>query len=248
MSKLIIDNKYVLGLPLNEYYVKNEKYNGLIFLQHGFGSKKERGTDYLAINLARLGYLCVSIDAYKHGQRIEEPFISEPIYKQYLEAFNVIENTSKDIDYLFKNHYKKKYKNYIFIGISLGGMVGYYLSTISKDITKLIPVISTPMFTKLSLQDRKLDEQDLYDKYIVDKQEYIKNIDPYLNKDKMHYDKIFIVNGVEDNVISYKHSKEFYNEIKGDKSKLKLYKEKHNVSREMQEDILSFVVNDKVVL
>lgn len=248
MSKLIIDNKFIQELPLNEYYIENIEYKGLVFLQHGFGSKKERGTDYLAINLARLGYFCVSIDAYKHGERIEEPFITDSIYKRYAAAFNVIERTAKDIDRLFNNHYVKNYKNYDFVGVSLGGMIGYYLSTISNDISKLIPVISTPMFTRLAKEGKDIEGQDLYEKFIEQKEEYIKSIDPYFNKDKMSYDEIFILNGTEDNVISHTSSEEFYSEIAGDRSSFKLYEEKHNVSRTMQEDILSFIAEELVVL
>ncbi|MFK5883014.1 MAG: hypothetical protein QM489_01590 [Candidatus Izemoplasma sp.] len=248
MSKLIIENKEILGLPLNEYYMKNIQYKGLIFLQHGFGSKKERGTDYLAINLARLGYFCVSIDAYKHGERIEEPYISKALYLQYYEAYDVIENTAKDILLLFNKHYKKKYKNFDFIGISLGGMIGYYLSTITDNISKLIPAISSPMFTRLATIETDLEQQEKYDELLSAKKEYIKELDPYLNKNKIKFKSMFICNGTKDPVISHQHSVEFVAEMNNDLISIKLYEEGHVVSRKMQEDILGFIASEKVVL
>lgn len=248
MSKLIINNKEVLGLPLNEYYMKNGKYKGLVFLQHGFGSKKERGTDYLAINLARLGYFCVSIDAYKHGERIDEPYISEPLYLQYFEAYGVIEKTAKDISYLFEKHYKKYYNNFDFIGISLGGMVGYYLSTITNNISKIVPAISTPMFTRLAMTETEIVEQEKYDELLNGIKDYIKKLDPYLNKNMMKFKSMFICNGTEDEVISHTHSVQFAKEMNSDLIKIKLYEEGHVISRKMQEDILGFIVSEKVVL
>ena len=69
---LINDYSY-LGIPYSEYRRVDIKSKGLVFIQHGYESNKNKGADYLAINLARIGYTSVAIDAYKHGERIEEP-------------------------------------------------------------------------------------------------------------------------------------------------------------------------------
>jgi len=246
MYKILIEEKMIDAIPLNEYVDINQVPKGLVFLQHGFTSNKERGTDFLALKLAREGFFVISIDAYKHGKRISEPFISGPIYKQYFDIFTVVKRTARDIDRLFKKYYKERFHQYNVVGISMGGMIAFYLTTISKDLSKVIPVISGPDFFKMSL-DTFSGELAQYEPSVYQKQAYIEKISPSNHVEKMHFDKMLMMNGTNDPMVSYKITKNFYESENLPNMYLKLYEEVHNVNQEMQSDIVHFLLDDSII-
>lgn len=245
MQKLIIQNKILDGIPLNEYYLKNRDYKGLIFVQHGYLSNKEVGGDYLALSLARMGYFVVAIDAYKHGQRKEEPFITGEEKDRLTEVLGVIKRTALDIIKLHRKHYTQ-YNFFDIIGVSLGGMIAYYLATKTSKIRKLIPVISTPGFYQKAvhaLSAAGLDEDIYLQKDAVD---FIRSIDPLQNVEKIQYKELFIICGERDNIVPMTESIKFYNEYKSDRVFMRTYETEHVVNREMQKDIYKYIENKNI--
>lgn len=240
MPRIIIDNKVVEGIPLNEYYIENVSYKGLVFMQHGYGSNKERGGDYLAIKVARDGYFVVCIDAYMHGERKEGPFINGSEEDRMYYVPSIIRKTALDIIKLHKTYYKE-YQTFDLIGVSLGGMIAYYTAEKTNKINKLIPVISTPKVTKQAEHILKQNGVDL-DKYFTkETYDYLQSCDPINMIADAVYNKMFILNGTKDPVVSTKDSIEFYEEYKNDKMEMKLYDIDHNVSKDMQQDIINFL-------
>ncbi|MGS0973268.1 MAG: alpha/beta hydrolase family protein [Candidatus Izemoplasmataceae bacterium] len=242
MHKIMIEEKLIDGIPLNEYVDLNCEVKGLVFVQHGFASNKERGTDYIAIKLAREGFLVVSIDAYKHGKRMKEPFISEPIYKQYFDIFTVVKKTARDIDRLFKKYYLNQFEKYDIVGISMGGMIAFYLTTISKHLSHVVPVISAPDFLQMSL-DTFCGDLKEFQPFIYKKEAYIKRISPVERIEKMRFDKMLMMNTTNDDMVNYKITKQFFEEKSLGNTFFRLYEDTHNVNREMQEDIIKFMLN-----
>ncbi len=247
MGKMIIEEKTFHSIPYNEYYLENITYKGLVFVQHGFESNKNRGADYLAINLARLHFFVVSVDAYKHGSRIEEPYISKQEYLRFKEAFKVIDQTGDDIITLHKELYNKKFPKYDLIGISMGGMISYNVALKSTSVNKLVPVISTPVLYEFAewLVDR---EDRKYIETLKEVETFIKEIDPSNKFDQLKYKEMLIINTTEDNVVPPIYSEKYFERNKNDNIDLKLFHDKHNVNREMQITILEFIANEKVVL
>lgn len=245
--RLIIENGFYEEIPYNEYYLENIEYKGLVFMQHGFQSNKNRGADYLAINIARQGYFVVSIDAYKHGERIEEPYITMDDFYRLGEIYKVVDQTSDDIITLFKNKYSSIYNEFDLIGVSMGGFIAFVTSLKTNCISKLVPTITTINFKALA-EDSK-DQIDLalheneYNKFV----ENIMTIDPYSQVDQLKYKDMFILNGERDELIPYKHNKDFFMKSNGP-VKFALYNAKHEVNREMQKDIIEFITNEKVEL
>jgi len=193
MYKIMIEEKFIDDIPLNEYVDVNCEVKGLVFVQHGFTSNKERGTDFLALKLARNGFFVVSIDAYKHGKRMKEPFISEHVSKRYFDIFTVVKRTARDIDRLFKKYYKDRFEKYDVVGVSMGGMVAFYLTTMSKYASRVVPVISGPDFFQMSLDTFSGDLEE-FQAYVYKKQAYIEKISPAKHIDKMKFDKMFMMN------------------------------------------------------
>ena len=248
MSKVIIEDHIYNGVPYNVYYQDNTQPKGLVIIQHGFESNKNRGADYLAVNLARLGYKAVSIDAYKHGERIEEPYISDEEYKRFEEAFDVIDRTSDDIVKIYNDLFKNEFPEYDLIGVSMGGMIAYNVSIRSKHIRNLIPVISTPMIDDFARW--LIDKEGNVEYYQAYEQmsELISKIDPVDKFEQLCFKKMFILTGDKDDVVPHKFSEEYITKHHTKDIRFKLYDEGHSVNKNMQREILEFITNEKVVL
>ena len=248
MLKIEIDQKIYKGIPYNEYYGKLGHFKGLVFIQHGFESNKNRGADYLGIELARLGFYAVAIDAYKHGLRIEEPFISKPDFMKFEIAFDVITRTADDILILYNDLFKNSFREFDIIGVSMGGMIAYNCALKTEYINRLIPVISTPYLYEFS---KWLIEQETNQEYANSLErikDYIQSIDPYYKTTDLRYNKLYILNTSKDTTVPAYFSEEFVEKNKNEKIQYKLYNATHTVTREMKEDILSYIAEEKVVL
>lgn len=248
MSKIIIESKIYNEIPYNEYYDDCVKSKGLVFVQHGYESNKNRGADYLCLSLARLGFKAVSIDAYKHGQRIEEPFVSQEDYLRYADAFNVVDRTSKDIIKIYEDIYSKDYDEFDLIGVSMGGFIAYMVSIYSDYVSKLVPVISTPHFEKLVTTRTDIDKLDQYKLEVEKILMKIKTMDPFNRIEDIHCKKMFITNGIKDEIIDYRSSEAFYKKIKHIDVQFKIYDCAHETGLKMQKDILEYIAEEKVVL
>lgn len=244
MSRIIIENKLLDGVPVNEYYIEDYIHKGLVFIQHGYRSTKERGADSLAIKIARCGFFVVAIDAYMHGERIEGPFIDGKESERLYHIPNIIRKTALDTIKIHKNFYKE-YQNYDFIGISLGGMIAYYLSTKTSFIKKLIPVISTPNVTKQAITVLKKSGVNPDDFFTKETYSYLQYVDPINHKENFKFKELFILNGTKDEIVSTQDSSDYYNSLNMLNVEMKLYDVKHEVSKEMQKDIVEYLLKKR---
>ena len=243
MQKLVINTEIYNGVPLNEYYIQAREHKGLIFVQHGYQSNKNYGADYLALELARLGFFVVSIDAYMHGERVKEPYLSKDEKGMLLSAPTVIRHTAIDYIKLHKKRYMKLFPKYDFIGISMGAMIAYYLATKTDKIKRLIPVIGTPDFmnqAEYNLTDAGLNLEDFLNEDAI---KYLNRISPITNVQKIKFDELLIMNCSGDTIVPMEKAVEYYNKYKTDKMTLKIYEDKHEVNRTMQKDIFKFINN-----
>ncbi len=243
---LTVKQHTVEGIPLIEY-IPDETPKGLTFIQHGYESNKIWGTEYLAMNIARLGYHVVSIDAYKHGDRKEEPFVSQSGYYRLKEAFYVIERTADDILYLFNNVFNA-YQTFDMLGISLGGMVAYLLATKTDKINRLLPIISTPDFHKQAYYAISSAGIDTAKFFTQEKLDYIESIDPILKRDQWQYNKLALFVSENDDEVPPRPSLKFIKHHKDMIDAFFLYDCKHNVPKRMQQDILSYLAGREIYL
>jgi pimeloyl-ACP methyl ester carboxylesterase len=247
VKRIIIEEKELSKIPVVEYFPDQATFKGLYFIQHGFESNKTRGADFLAINIARLGYKVVSIDAYKHGNRKEEPYISMSGYYRLKEAFNVIDKTANDILDLFKQHYSA-FDQFNIIGVSLGGMVAYLLATRTDKINRLIPVVSTPDFLKqayYAIGDANIDTKKFFTK---DKLQYIDFLDPLPRYKSWKYNELAIFINDNDHMVPPRSTLKFIKNHPDMVTTYQVFNDKHNVSRPMQEALLSYINGKKVTL
>lgn len=241
MMKLSLVTNNLNGVPFNEYYQENINYKGLVFIQHGYQSNKSYGTDYLALTLARDGFFVVSIDAYKHGERIEEPYLSKNEKGMLIEAPIVIRHTAIDIIKLHKIRYKDRFPKFDLIGISMGAMIAYYVSTKTDKIRKLVPVIGTMDYiyqAKYNLTAAGFNHEDVLDDDTI---KYLEKMSPINHVDKMKYEKLLILNGTIDKVVPIEPTIRFIDDFDINNYEFKTYESGHDVHRKMQLDIFKFM-------
>ncbi len=240
MSKIIIENKIIDGIPLNEFYIDGINCKGLVFVQHGYCSNKERGGDYIAIKIARAGFFVVCIDSYMHGERKEGPYIEGTDEERMYYVPSIIRKTALDIIKLHKTHYNQ-YQTFDLVGVSLGGMIAYYAATKTDRINKLVPTISTPKVTNQANYVLKLAGVNTDEYFTEETYKYLQSCDPINEIELLKYNKMFILNGTKDKVVSTQDSIDYYEEYKNDNMEMKLYEVGHDVTKNMQQDIVDFL-------
>jgi homoserine acetyltransferase len=243
MQKLLINTETYNGVPLNEYYLQDSEYKGLVFIQHGYQSNKNYGADYLALTIARLGFFVVSIDAYMHGERIEGSYLLKDAKGMLVDAPAVIRHTAIDYIKLHKKRYIDRFPVYDFIGISMGAMIAFYLATKTDKVNKLIPVIGTPDFihqAKYNLTTGGFKLEDFLNDYTI---KYLNRMSPVNNVRKINFKKMLIMNCRNDKIVPMDKAVEFYNVYKSDDMTLKIYEDGHDINRTMQQDIFNFISN-----
>jgi esterase/lipase len=235
--KIVLNSRTVDTIPILEYYQEDRIYKSLVFVQHGYESTKEYGSDFLAIQLARMGYFVVAIDADKHGERIAEPYLTGTEKERLDEAFVVIKKTALDIRRIHHILYEKQFPTFDMIGISLGGMVAYYLATKTTKLKTLIPVISTPDFLPLAMYTVKMSGFDVESYFTPDKLAFIKSINPMNRLKDMTYETLHIFVGTKDPIVPYQASKAYFEEYGTNQDSYHEYDVDHTVPRQMQLDI-----------
>lgn len=246
MYRVVLEEKMLGEIPIVEVYDDLvEDYKGLVFVQHGFSSNKERGTDFLSVKLARAGFYVLAVDAYKHGRRKKEPFISGPEHKRFFDIFTVVKRTARDIERVYKKYYKDRFSSYHMVGISMGGMIAFYLTTISKSLGKVLPVISGPDFFQMSLDTFSGDLEE-YQSFVYQKKDYIEKISPALHVGQMTFQEMLIMNTKRDEMVSYQISEDFYKREQLKNTYFKLYDDTHHVNHEMEEDIRRFLLGEQL--
>ena len=237
--KISIAKNSVNGISVLEYtHPKAEK---LLFLQHGIHSKKENVMNLYGLTLAKLGYKVVAIDAFKHGERIAEPFLSKDEDQCALETMDVVKQTANDIDTIYKSSYQVSFKRFDVIGISMGGLIAYYLSTITRRIDQLVALISSPQFLEAANYTFPKERQLKHQEHSSEVLKTIESIDPSKRVEDMSFHRLIMFNGENDSVIPYQQSEAFFINHPELSIIFKCYPTEHKVTQEMFEDLQSLL-------
>lgn len=236
-------NKLINQIPVIEFTPQNIQTIGVFFLIHGhtcskdpmyFGSFPQRLTD--------LGYVVIAIDAYKHGSRIDEPYLTGKDYEKTMAMLEVIQKTCIDLKYLYENVYHKIGGKLGFLGISMGGHIVFQMPKLISKIDFLVPIIGSP---------------DLKRHYVEMKSEIINpkrmnELEPYFSALKNddnnynHEDLMYIIEGKNDLIVSYKNAYDFYLRMKSKGYNNIEYVDfpvGHVVTKEMENDVMEYIKN-----
>ncbi len=237
--------KYIDGVPIIEYFDETlNNYKGIVFLIHGHtGCKELKGLESIVEGFVQRGCFLVSLDAYKHGERILEPYVTKDYIEKTIAMPEVILHTIDDLVNLYRNYYKEISTHVTVIGISMGGHIAFQIPKYMPEVSVIIPLIGSP---------------DIVNHYKVTKRDFLKerisecidNVNRLEITDTSSYMsvKIGAFNGDLDQIVDSKFVVMFINRmiaLKHHQIYYESFKSGHTVTEEMV--IAMFRFFDKIV-
>ena len=234
------------GIPVNEYYLPNQStYKGVFFVVHGFESSKDFGVGLLPKQIAELGYFVVSVDAYKHGLRIQEPFLSGDDWTKTKSIFEIIEQTTNDIAMLYQTEYSSISNVVGISGFSMGAMISYQLPRILPEVQIIVPFIGTPRLTTLLNIPKYINLVNSMSKKESDDIQHIcHKLDLSFHLQRYTSLSILALVGQKDGMVSMEDNVQFIQHIQhlgNHFASIKSYPVGHQLSDDMINDALNFI-------
>ncbi len=237
--KTTIHKRNLNGIETLEYTTK--RADKLMFLQHGIHGNKQKIMHLLGVAFVKLGYHVVAIDAAKHGSRLEEPFLSKDEALCELDTMPVVKQTAEDIRRLHRKHFSDTHAHFEMVGVSMGGLIGYYLSTITDAIDQLIAIISSPDFHAAAAHTFPPEKRQQYPEESAKAEKLVNAMNPATRPEDMAFNRLIMVNGKHDEVIPYSHSERFKQANPDLDIIFTLYDTDHSIVKPMQDDILRWL-------
>lgn len=236
--KRIVENSIINNIPVTEYYEDTDAKRPLIFYIHGFTSNREDGIIDIGLQLSKRGFFVVSLDAYMHGDRLDNRFKNASEIEKQKMIFEIIIQTAKDITKLM-DHYKNiklvDVSRIGITGISMGGMITYFTAAHNPLIKVAVPLIGTPTFIDLAMYSFNEKSEDFFKEIKV-----LEQIDPIKFIQNFATKPLLILNGNKDKVVPIEGSRLAYNKLlpfyKNNEHKLKLieYEVSHDTPPSMR--------------
>ena len=159
--KIIAETHPIDGIPVLTACPDDARRCPIVFLLHGFGSRKEDLLD-LAFRLAGRGLFAVAFDAIHHGQRADgvlESFDNpqrctypvESGLDRYVFMHQVVVDTGRDLAVLLDRlaaDARVDGARCGVTGVSMGGFAAYYLAVTEPRIAAAAPVVGMPAFAE----------------------------------------------------------------------------------------------------
>jgi uncharacterized protein len=203
-------DRLINGIPVSEYHPESSEPKGVIFMIHGHTCSKEpRFLGNFPNEINRAGFLLVAIDAYRHGLRIAEPYMTGTDLDKAMAMPEVILKTCEDLAFLYEQEYHKIGGKLGFIGISMGGHVVFQMPKYLPNIEYLMPIIGAPDLKRhyydskaAVLGNHRLCElEDWWDVLSVSPLAYSKNM------------KVLIIEGEFDTIVDHRNAKTFFEKL-----------------------------------
>lgn len=227
------------GIPMMMY--DHPQSSRLIFINHGIYGTKEKIIHLIGPQLVKLGYRVVAIDAYMHGERLEEPYASRNSFLARLRIFSVVKRTSEDILKIYHQKYADQHDDFDVLGISMGGYVSYYLTTQTQHLNTFVALISSPAFSKEKVHELPESFNGEFLQEAQDVKKFVENIDVSQRPDQMHFKLGIALNGKVDDLIPAEHTKDFIEENPDLPIVFKTYNTGHKITKAMSDDMLSLL-------
>ncbi|MCK7489790.1 MAG: hypothetical protein MZU79_05855 [Anaerotruncus sp.] len=197
------------GIPITLYTPKDGPGTHVFFLVHGHtGNRFDPTIVRFARMLCDRGMTAVSVDAFRHGERKTEPYVSldgAAIAKAMVE---VLEQTCKDIKTLYDDLFRKDGLSVGVLGTSMGGHVSYLLPGVLPETTIAIPLIGAPD-VKRHYRTSKKWLGDGIEPLFVDRSIPL-HADPAWFEER----HLLQINGTKDDVVRYENAFDFHLELK----------------------------------
>jgi len=248
---------------LERAYIDEERIPALIFhtdgtkkplviCQHGFTGNKESMLT-TCLMLADAGFVAVSIDAEKHGER-KDPEILRRLSQDPAQFFHVLAGTveavRKVIDYVGEN-LDVDLERVGMMGVSMGAIITLLAATAEERLKAIVSVIGGANFQvlvrKSSLYKIGL-ERKLVEKFAQSPGELIGKYDPINKVHLFRSIPVLLLNGEGDDLIPLECATSLYEALKPhyqdapDRLRMKVYKGiGHEYTSEMEREVVEWL-------
>jgi dienelactone hydrolase len=162
MQRHIIQKEQVADIPILTIAPEGAINCPVVFFIHGFRGTKADGV-HLGYQLASAGIICVCVDAFMHGERLDDRLmqVSDPTYPHVYPVastldrkvllLQIVVQTAADIEELIRAFATDERIDLNRMGVtgeSMGGMVTFYLAARQPCVQVAVPVISVPNFAR----------------------------------------------------------------------------------------------------
>lgn len=193
------------GIPLSIYETEDLKDKPVIFSFHGFMGYKDgdyfKREDYLA----RLGFIVVGIDTILHGERRIDVYEKKLASEKMKDINQMIIQSAEDAVQLYEKYIKympRVIENEVYaIGVSMGGAISTYLSTI-YPLKKAVSIVGSPSMVEF-YKFKKEKYQWIEDEYYLANLAYLSDFCPVEHQDKIQC-PLFLTGGLQDETIPYR--------------------------------------------
>lgn len=263
--KIIAETYPIDGIPVLTVCPDGARCCPIVFLLHGYGSRKEDLLD-LAFRLAGRGLFALAVDAIHHGERadgvldaFDDPlgctYPVESGLDRYLLMHQVMVESGRDLAHLldsFATDERVDTTRCGVTGVSMGGFAAYYLAVTEPRVVAAAPVVGMPAFAErwedVTLEASTYDQwreqmaaaQPASERY----GEFLRSIDPFPRMAAFFPRPLFMLCGDLDTQQPKSYTLRLYRALlpvyadHPDRLKLKIYDGVgHELSPEMMEDV-----------
>lgn len=209
----------------------------LIFLQHGIYGNKEKVMNLMGVAIANLGYVVVGLDTVGHGERGEAPFLNGHSPHGELRMFDLIEPTAEDVLAIYESVYQTRFSEFDYIGISLGGLIGYHLASQTKRLNRLYILMSTPNYEAF-YQHLNPTLSARYQTLIEAGKAKVKKLNPSLKPDALAMKSLHVYHGLNDQEIPLSATTEWLETASLKDVTVETFETGHKINKPMFEALL----------
>lgn len=245
MNVIHVKKFHIDGIPVSIYELDNDNQKPVIFSFHGFNGYKDgdyfKREDYLA----RLGFIVVGIDTILHGERRIPLYETLTKSEKMKDIHHMVIQSANDAVSLYEKYIKYMphvKKGHLYsIGVSMGGAISIYLSTI-YPVLGAVSIVGSPSMVAFHKFKKEMYKWPNDDYYIINI-EYLKQHDPVLNKDKIQ-GKLFLTGGISDQTIPVSFVRMLENHPN---VTIKLYETGHMPNQKQFDDAYKFLIEEEKV-
>jgi esterase/lipase len=195
-------------IPLTIISPDNRDPRGVFFLIHGhIGNRKDATIVRFAEELAHRGYISVALDSYRHGDRLQEPYLSMDGTAIAKAMVSVVEQTCLDIVTVYQDLFSSQRLQVGVLGTSMGGHIAYLLPGVMPETTISIALIGAPDVLRHYLRSKAWLGDEI--EPLFQDRRIPMMADPSWYRTR----HLLQINGNKDDIVRYENALDFHGEL-----------------------------------
>ena len=236
MNQITVETTTIADVPIIIVAPEDAEGCPIVFHVHGFTGNKKAGVA-LGYRLAMEGMVCVCVDAYMHGDRLDPRLTAlldgsaDYVYPRdtgldiYFELHNIVKQTGDDVERLidrFAGDPRVDTGRVGVTGYSMGGFTTYYTAAHNPRVQAAAALISFPALTER--WEDVIAESSSYEKWAdaiasveaetAERTAFIRAMDPYAKLRDFYPRPLLMIQGDLDTDAPKFYTVKLYRELK----------------------------------